>query len=376
MYPHCDAWSLSWPYRCTLLMHELKECHADVICLQEVQLDSYETDLVPAMAELGYDGLFKQKTRESMGQHGKVDGCAMFWRRSKFTVKQNYSIEFNECAHRAVSAMKGLDETERHKMISRLCKDNIAQLIVFEVIPRARAPPAAGGRHIHILPPQALPSHVCIVNTHLYSNHTRPEIKLWQTLTLLREIEHFVLQQELALIICGDFNSEPTSAVYQYLSEGGVDRDHPELAAAANANADTHTHPNVLPDAENIFHNIELSSCMMTAMGHEPSFTNYTKAFKGTLDYIWYTPGRLKVLAVTCMPEESMVVEHGEALPNVVYPSDHLMLCADLSLSGAGAGSVNAARHPSHRKNQQQQQILNSMVDFSPQKGSKNPNRR
>ena len=61
---------------------------SDVICLQEVQADSYENDLLPALSAMGYDGLFKQKTRESMGQYGKVDGCATFWKRSKFLLME------------------------------------------------------------------------------------------------------------------------------------------------------------------------------------------------------------------------------------------------------------------------------------------------
>ena len=45
------------------------------------------------MSEAGYEGVFKQKTRQSMGLAGKVDGCALFWRRSKFHLVESYSIE-------------------------------------------------------------------------------------------------------------------------------------------------------------------------------------------------------------------------------------------------------------------------------------------
>ena len=53
-------------------MQELLETQGDILCLQEVQADHYEQNLQPALAEMGYDGQYKQKTRESMGQHGKV----------------------------------------------------------------------------------------------------------------------------------------------------------------------------------------------------------------------------------------------------------------------------------------------------------------
>lgn len=53
-------------------MQELVDTQGDIICLQEVQADHFENTFQPAMSELGYDGIYKQKTRESMGQHGKV----------------------------------------------------------------------------------------------------------------------------------------------------------------------------------------------------------------------------------------------------------------------------------------------------------------
>jgi mRNA deadenylase 3'-5' endonuclease subunit Ccr4 len=71
-YPYCNTWSLAWPYRRAILQQEIEEAAGDIICLQEVQADHYEQHLVGFMAEKGYEGIFKQKTRESMGQYGKV----------------------------------------------------------------------------------------------------------------------------------------------------------------------------------------------------------------------------------------------------------------------------------------------------------------
>jgi len=44
----------------------------DIVCLQEVQADHYENDINPFMNSLGYDGIYKPKSREFMGQYGKV----------------------------------------------------------------------------------------------------------------------------------------------------------------------------------------------------------------------------------------------------------------------------------------------------------------
>jgi CCR4-NOT transcription complex subunit 6 len=55
-----------------MLFQELEEAQGDIVCLQEVQADHYELHINPFMQELGYDGVYKQKSREGMGQYGKV----------------------------------------------------------------------------------------------------------------------------------------------------------------------------------------------------------------------------------------------------------------------------------------------------------------
>ena len=77
----------------------------DIVCLQEVQMDHFEMHISPFMHELGFDGLFKCKSRESMGQYGKVDGCATFWKLAKFSMTENYTIEFNDLARASIAEM-------------------------------------------------------------------------------------------------------------------------------------------------------------------------------------------------------------------------------------------------------------------------------
>jgi hypothetical protein len=58
-----------------------------------------------------------------------------------------------------------------------LSKDNVAQIVVLEVIPKHG-----------VRPPRQL-SHLCVVNTHLYSIVNRPDLKLWQTMALTNELQ-------------------------------------------------------------------------------------------------------------------------------------------------------------------------------------------
>ena len=58
---------------------------------------------------------------------------------------------------------------------------------------------------------------LCLANTHQYSNPRNPDVKLRQTLTSISELEQLIQSRDIdfPLLICGDFDSEPGSAVYR-----------------------------------------------------------------------------------------------------------------------------------------------------------------
>jgi len=325
-YPYCDIWALSWDYRFQNIMREIIDASPDVICLQEVQADHYENHIYAAMSDQGYEGVYKQKTRQSMGLAGKVDGCALFWRRSKFHLAESYSIEFNELAQRQATQVFGLSarSDEGVAFLNRLSKDNVAQLVVLEL---AQPTLATRTNRDPI-------NQVCIANTHLYSNKDFPDVKLWQAWQLLQELENFVLSRgaNLPLIICGDFNSTPDTAVYDLLSRQAVHPGHPDVNVVTSDDI-----PNVLPDAMNITHSFQLGSAYQTVFGEEPVQTNYTANFKGVLDYVWYSVPNLRPLSAAPIPDEQILTRHGEALPSTEFSSDHIMLISDIQILSGGS---------------------------------------
>lgn len=64
-----------------------------------MQGDHFENFFQPRLAAHGYDGVFKSKTRDALGDNpNAIDGCAIFFRRDRFALMEQYSIEFNEAA--------------------------------------------------------------------------------------------------------------------------------------------------------------------------------------------------------------------------------------------------------------------------------------
>ena len=87
---YSPQWALSWNFRKGQILRELAGYGADVLCLQEVQADHFESFLYPQLSAMGYEGLYKQKTREALGPRGRIDGCALFFKVAKFELKEKY----------------------------------------------------------------------------------------------------------------------------------------------------------------------------------------------------------------------------------------------------------------------------------------------
>jgi CCR4-NOT transcription complex subunit 6 len=264
---------------------------------------------------------------------------------------ENNGLEFNNIALQEAANL-GYDENDARKYMNRLNRDNIAQVVVLESLQRPASNNNSANNNNNnvnnLVNNNRGHRSLCVVNTHIYSNNQYADVKLWQTMYLLRAIQQFVTPRELAVVICGDFNSEPLSAVYELMMHRAITSEHAELLY----DEQRHRIFQILPDLQSIGHNLELSSAMYTALGMEPRFTNFTASFKGTLDYIFYTPSRLKILAVSNLPDEHDVAsqcsnnntdypaQQPMGLPCASFPSDHLYLSCDVAMVVSGNGSI------------------------------------
>ncbi|XP_037274722.2 protein angel homolog 2 isoform X1 [Rhipicephalus microplus] len=192
LYQHCHEDVLQWTLRRKNLLAELKEINADILCLQELQQDHYETDFKPELEKMGYGCLYKQRTGD------KRDGCGIFFRKSVFELDCFEPIEY------ARSDVTVLD------------RDNVALIAMLK--------PVAGNAKF------GADFRLCVSTTHLLFNPRRGDIKLAQLCLLLAEIDRLAFRGDspdgtplyVPILLCGDMNSEPHSPLYTFLTRGSL----------------------------------------------------------------------------------------------------------------------------------------------------------
>lgn len=75
--------------RVPALVHHIEELNADILCLQEVEVDVFAA-LKNRLVSQGYEGHYEQKG------HGRPDGCSTFIRKGMFTVQSSQRLEYHD----------------------------------------------------------------------------------------------------------------------------------------------------------------------------------------------------------------------------------------------------------------------------------------
>ncbi|KAK1351978.1 Carbon catabolite repressor protein 4-like [Heracleum sosnowskyi] len=333
-HQNTPAWALAWEYRSQNLLNEIIGYNSDIICLQEVQSDHFDTYFQPEMEKHGYSSVYKKKTKEVYTANQYImDGCATFFRNDKFKLIIKYELEFDNHLFPVVDM---LQPNQRNEVCFRLMKGNIAVVLILE---------AVGNDTLQ----NGVKSRIGVANTHIHADSNFQDAKMFQVVNFIKGLEE-ISNSQIPLLICGDMNSLPKSDPYKFVREGKVRhisnklRDplgiqkhmvfcHSMRLASAYAS---------LIQSENVERKQKAKMNIKTG---EPKFTNFGSGHPRTLDYIFYTETDLKVEKLLELLDKKNV--GGLALPSHLWSSDHIALMASFSYKqGYKSQQISVPRNP------------------------------
>lgn len=268
-------------------------------------MGQYEDYFKEQFKKMGdYDSIFYPKTRAktmSGSERRVVDGCATFFRASRFRLVDHDLIEYNQKAIQRPDFQKTPDIFNRV-----MNKDNIAVLAMLE--------------------DTSTHERVIVANSHIHWDPSDADVKLVQVGVLMDEIDGFAKKHlacttnnskspaynsadKVPLVICGDFNSAPDSGVYEFFSKGVIQQNHDDFGSHCYGSYTT----------EGLSHSFSLKSSYNSIQ--ELPFTNYTPGFKGVLDYIWHSSNTLEVVSLLGAID-SEYLSKVVGFPNAHFPSE------------------------------------------------------
>ncbi|KAJ3694819.1 hypothetical protein LUZ60_000196 [Juncus effusus] len=300
LYRNVPLENMRWESRKRRICIEIRARDPDLLCLQEVDR---VRDIMKYMQSEGYEGVHK-------GRNGDAkDGCAIFWKKERFNLIEDDSIDFSEF-------------NLRH---------NVAQLLVFE---------------------SKNSKKLIVGNIHVLFNPKRGDIKLGQIRMLLERADFLSAKYGgIPVLLAGDFNSTPSSAIYKFLTSkeidlsvynrlklSGMDRTVfvPWTRKYNWTEEELRTAIGDL-DSTKIKNPLKLQSSYASIKGgsltrgpnKEPLATSYHSKFLGTVDYLWHS-SELACLRVLDTLPLNLLQEMG-SLPTEEIGSDHLALVAEFS---------------------------------------------
>ena len=202
---YCPAELRQWSRRKELILDGLIRASADIVCLEEVQgvahasgLQQQQQDhfrvIATKLHHNGYDSASFALKSDHYGRvrHGRQIGNAIFFKREIF------------------EPVAG--EWRGRFAFAQLCVED-SSMTVSDSARKQQTAAWARVRH------KATGTHLVIVATHLSADFHHPEQQLKQVIALLTKLNKFMEAGD-ALVLAGDFNSLPGSAVHKLLTSG------------------------------------------------------------------------------------------------------------------------------------------------------------
>lgn len=237
----------------------------DILCLQEVDHFLHPL-LVACLKPMGFGFVYyprgnnatpilsddcihlkdekHEKLKNKILKDARSDGCATFYKLDKWSCVDYDIVQFDDLADDSRTSLLNVNSDDNNNTVKS--KDAPKYVSSKTSLPGIissyrRRNAAVIIRLKHKLSPQVrLPDkqqEVIVANTHLYWHPGYEFVKLSQAHYLLQRIQYFVnkakgednkdittsTMKQSNVIICGDMNSKPNSAVHQYFTKGNVD---------------------------------------------------------------------------------------------------------------------------------------------------------
>ncbi|XP_056686394.1 carbon catabolite repressor protein 4 homolog 5 isoform X2 [Spinacia oleracea] len=314
---------VKWEHRRAAIRKELAQYGPSILCFQAI--DCY-SDLHDALQQDGFEGVLKARTGDAR------DGCAIFWNYKRFKLLHEESIEFQSFGLR----------------------DNVAQFCVLKM------------NDDRLNPDSKMSKPRCLVvgNIHVLFNPNRGDIKLGQ-IRLFLEKAHRLSEEwgGIPVVLGGDFNSVPQSAMYQYISSAKLDvlqQDRKRISGQIEkplchsfltkgtfrqkrlTYTWTDEELKLATGSEEVTclqHSLNLRSAYLGVPGTvttrdnlgEPLVTSFHSKFMGTVDYIWHSDQLVPVRVLETLPRNAL--EKMGGLPSKIWGSDHLALVCEFAFA-------------------------------------------
>ena len=256
MYGYCPQWALAWEYRKKGILDEVRSYDADIVTLQEVEMEQFYNYFLPELKVFGYDGIFSPKSRAKTMtdmERKRVDGCAIFFKTIKFTMVKEHLIEFNQLAMSMSQDNTNL-QSNRNLLNRVMPKDNIALAALLETKNAVWNAQCASPE------PSQKRQQILVCTAHIHWDPEFCDVKLIQSMMLIDQLKRLIEESKspssIQLILCGDLNSLPNSGVVEFLSEGKISTNHPD------------------------FKNFDYMTTLIKMLNHSRDKDYYTHAFK------------------------------------------------------------------------------------------------
>ncbi|ELR15967.1 endonuclease/exonuclease/phosphatase family protein [Acanthamoeba castellanii str. Neff] len=300
-YPHCDTQHMLFPYRLANQAREIEALAPDVACLQEV--DKYQEYL--SYLSKTYSGVYKKRE--------KGDGCALFYNRERYYVGEVCELD--------------------------LGFDTVALLVPLMPLEEDDSPLLVATTHLSVWFDDAE------IIRHKQTRELLSAVNAWKK---AKEAE--LGQENVPIVLCGDFNSTPDSSIYALLTSpgqarppaarpngprgnrGGAVKSPAAGRPAATSDQTQQTTPwrsaYALHQQTAADEVKEGATTATTTASGEPPYTTLLPHSAQVVDYIlWPAASPMRVRALVPIPR----LAEGSGLPSALYSSDHFSLMCELA---------------------------------------------